>query len=159
MAPSGKRFAARDFLSVIDRIEEATPLVLEGLAKADPDDAEFLLFEPSGTCKRWLKLPLSIIESIESIGRYDCGDHSHPLVRLVFAAPTTPEAAAYAALAGYIEELAQMIARSSARPAVQRLQAEPGVVDDAGIVETCEQKCRRLHPDNWLLRKACEFWC
>lgn len=156
MAPSGKRFAPRDFLSIIDSVEEAVPFAIEGLAKADPDDPNVVLFEPTKTCNRWLRLPLSIVESIEPISRYQCGDHSHPVVRLVFSPPTTPEAAAFAALAGYLEEMVSVLATRAGA----RLETLPPDGGDAGAFPTaCWEECDRKHPNDWRQRWVCKLFC
>ena len=156
-----KRFSARDFLSVIERVDEVLPVQLDGLVKADPADAEVVLFDGSGTCTKWIRLPLSIIESIEPTGRFECGDHSHTIARLMLAMPSAPEAAAFAALAGFFREAAlNSIVQNE--NVVSRLQVEaPDNGSGTGVTETCEQKCDRLHPGwcNALLRWACKNQC
>lgn len=156
-----KRFSGRDFLSVIERVEEVLPVQLDGLVKADPEDAEVVLFDGSGTCTKWIRLPLSIIESIEPTGRFECGDHSHTVARVMLAAPAAPEAAAFAALAGFFREAAlnAVVQHETVRARWQTEAPDGGT--GGGLTETCSEACERRYPGwcNALLRWACQAQC
>jgi hypothetical protein len=42
-------------------------------------------------CQEWIDLPSDLIEEAEVIGRRQCKDHEHPLVRISLKPPTTEE--------------------------------------------------------------------
>jgi hypothetical protein len=77
-----------------NRLDEPVDITIHGLVKPDEHDGSTLLFSTSAPCGRWMPIPVSQIASIRHLGNATCGDHTHPLVRIVLAAPNAEDLAA-----------------------------------------------------------------
>jgi hypothetical protein len=64
----------------------AAELVLRGTARPaeGADRTSSFLFDPTGTCSRWVTVPISAVVSVDLLGRRPCGDHDHAFVALHF---------------------------------------------------------------------------
>jgi hypothetical protein len=94
----------RQFLDLLSRgsLVEPAAVTVYGPVKADPDDAQSLLLAFSRPCDRWVRVPLSLIASVNYARNVTCGDHEHPFVRLSLRhpEPENAEALAFAQLYG-----------------------------------------------------------
>lgn len=82
-------YEPRQFLDLLskDGLVEPSVVTVYGPVAADPDDAQSLLFAFSRPCDRWLRVPLSLIVSVNYARNVTCGDHEHPFVRLALRRP------------------------------------------------------------------------
>jgi len=89
-------YAPRQFLDLLSTNSLVEPAVLTvyGPVTSDPDDAQALLFAFSRPCDRWLRVPLSLIASVNYARNVTCGDHEHPFVRLALRRPQPDNAEA-----------------------------------------------------------------
>jgi hypothetical protein len=100
---AGISFSAADFVAKLRAGEFASaPLTTTGLVKLSEDDGDALLFAHANDCSNWVKIPVSLLESVEFLRTMPCKDHSHPLVTLLFRAPQSAEAQTFAAIAKLI---------------------------------------------------------
>jgi len=81
---------------------------LVGMVKSS-DQKAYVSFTMSG-CDDWVDIPTGLIERAEKIGWSRCRDHSHPVFKLTFKEPQTPEGRIFSAL------LAQRVSRQPAAP-------------------------------------------
>jgi hypothetical protein len=108
-------------------------IAIGGIAKLDDADASVILLAPSLSCSNWFPIPLSIIDSVETLRMVKCKDHNHPLVRIIFKQNgISPEAVG---LLSVIASLQSFITR-----AITARKSGPPVVrdasDDCAIVST-----------------------
>jgi hypothetical protein len=89
-------YEPREFLDLLskDSLVEPAVFTVYGPVKADPDDAQSLLLAFSRPCDRWLRVPLSLIVSVNYARDVSCGDHEHPFVRLALRRPHSDNAEA-----------------------------------------------------------------
>lgn len=62
------------------------------------DFAEALLFSLGTSCWQWTPIPVSLIESVDHLGKITCDNHEHDYVRLLLKKPATEEANLFASL-------------------------------------------------------------
>lgn len=87
-----------EFLERLARNELGPPLVLTGIVKKREGDDKQLMFSVGMSCTQWRAVPIDLIESIEVLDFLPCRDHSHPLAKLYFKTPSSPETMLFAAL-------------------------------------------------------------
>jgi len=68
------------------------------MVKAADDDAQAIDFSPTSSCEAWIRVPLTLIESVEHIGTARCKDHKHNEVIITFKTPTSDEGRVFGAL-------------------------------------------------------------
>lgn len=59
-----------------------------GPVKAAENDSSALLFSMSTSCDQWIRIPVSLISSIQHGGSVSCKDHRHPFVKIVLTEPS-----------------------------------------------------------------------
>ncbi|HET6992556.1 MAG TPA: hypothetical protein VFJ43_14580 [Bacteroidia bacterium] len=65
--------------------------VLKGIVKKSDNDSE-ILFARKGDFGNWVKIPASMIESVNVIKTFSKGEETFTIVKLHLKTPTTPEA-------------------------------------------------------------------
>lgn len=89
---NGKTSTPREFLeSLKSGVDFRQPVLLRGMTKVAADDDEALMFARGPACTNWVKIPLAMIETIETLRMVPCKDHAHPLVVLRLKEPQTDE--------------------------------------------------------------------
>src|SRR5215207_1153705 len=76
------------YLLASNRLEKPPlNLTIYGPVKVDENDSSVLLFSVSTTCDQWVRIPVSLIGSIQHGGSVRCKDHEHAFVRIVLTEP------------------------------------------------------------------------
>jgi len=75
-------FTGPDFLKALKEGDFKPSLFRIGMVKPCDDDHNAMMFAEGNSCKRWVKVPLDMIASIDHLGESPCLDHQHPRVRL-----------------------------------------------------------------------------
>ena len=108
-------------------------IAIGGMAKLDDADASVILLAPSLSCGGWSPIPLSIIESVETLRMVKCKDHNHPLVRIVLKQnDISPEAAGLLSIIASLQSFISV----SAKARYRGLRALRDASDDCAIVST-----------------------
>lgn len=108
-------------------------IAIGGMAKIDDADASVILLAPSLSCSGWSPIPLSIIESVETLRMVKCKDHNHPLVRIILKQnDISPEAVG---LLSIIASLQSFISFST-KAHYRGFRALRDASDDCAIVST-----------------------
>ncbi|MGE5290146.1 MAG: hypothetical protein ACM3ML_23765 [Micromonosporaceae bacterium] len=102
-----------EFLSQLasNQLEEPPlNLTIYGPVKADENDGSVLLFSMSASCDQWMRIPVSLISSIQHGGSVSCKDHRHPFVRVVLTEPSKEDVSAVLFMRLFAEEKAKAAA-------------------------------------------------
>jgi hypothetical protein len=100
MASQVETYSPREFLAKLREDDFKSTFHITGMVKSfDEEDDSRILFAVGTDCANWIEIPVSMIEKIELVEVAACKDHTHPLVNLYFADPTTEEAQLFASLA------------------------------------------------------------
>lgn len=81
-----------------------------GPAKADENDRSALLVSMSTSCDQWIRIPVSLISSVQHGGSVSCKDHRHPFVRIVLTEPSKENTSAVLLMRLFAEEKAKTAA-------------------------------------------------
>jgi hypothetical protein len=93
------KYTPREFVKELSGRQgaDANTVAVTGMAKpADDDDA--IAFSPRAACGRWIRVPLEMLEEVESLGKVSCEDHTHELVTLHFKAQVGTESSVFVQL-------------------------------------------------------------
>ena len=84
-----RTYEPAEFVSMLasNELDEPMDLTLYGLVKANENESSALLFSISASCEQWIRIPVSLISSIQHLRNVSCKDHQHPLARIVLAEP------------------------------------------------------------------------
>jgi hypothetical protein len=92
-------YSPREFLTKLQEGQIGRPIVFTGMAKANDQCDDELLFAHASNCENWIRIPLSSILQVEVLDIVPCKDHTHPLVRLHLKRPETEEGILFSSLA------------------------------------------------------------
>jgi hypothetical protein len=157
----GNTYSARDFLDKLIAGEMVSPLRLTGLAKEPSEDSDSILFAAGGACENWVSIPTEMVTQVEMLSMTTCDDHSHPLVSLTFATPSSTEGQV-------LEQLlhAVILGAQAALRDVQRLspgsdpEMEPlkpsGELSPAERCAKCWRVCNSIFHGDYF---RCLEWC
>jgi hypothetical protein len=101
---SGNVFSASEMLTALRGGNFAPSLKIVCAIKHEDKNDKHLLINTRMSCVDWIPIPLETIDTIEYVRKFTCDDHSHPIVKLTFAPPKTPEGQAFAAIAAQFLE-------------------------------------------------------
>lgn len=105
-----KSFQPSEFVEAMNKGELQEGLSLVGMVKASEDEVHTIMFSVGRSCANWIKIPLELMEKIEHIDKVKCGDHDHPLIKIVFKAQSGP--------AGVFLDLLRVLAIHHGEPTV-----------------------------------------
>jgi hypothetical protein len=127
-----RTYEPAEFISLLasNQLDEPIHLTVYGLVKADENDSSVLLFSISASCEQWIRIPVSLISSVQHGGNVSCKDHQHPLVRIVLAEPNKDDVSAVLFMRLFVD--------AKAKAAAARMKAFSGGVArmQAGDCET-----------------------
>lgn len=106
-------YEPNEFVSLLasNQLDEPPQNVtLYGPVKADEHDRSVLLFSTSTSCDQWVRIPVSLISSIQHGGNVSCKDHRHPFVRIMLTEPNHEDISAVLFMRLLTEEKAKTAA-------------------------------------------------
>lgn len=62
-------------------------IVKEGMVKVSDADDKSISFAPGVLCRKWIQIPIDLIDHVEFVRMVRCHDHEHPFVRLHLQEP------------------------------------------------------------------------
>jgi hypothetical protein len=99
------------YLLASNRLEKPPlNLTIYGPVKADENDSSMLLFSTSTSCDQWVRIPVSLIRSIQHGGSVRCKDHEHAFVRIVLSEPNDDDVTAVLFMRLFADEQAKAAA-------------------------------------------------
>lgn len=84
-----KTLGAKELLSKLS--DRALGMSFVGMVDSLDDDDGVVLFTGSDSCKKWIRVPVELIDSLIFLQTVPCGAHSHILARLTLKAPKSEE--------------------------------------------------------------------
>ena len=101
----GKIYSPEEYIAKADDTDPAPQVGFIGLIMTS-DKKSSLLYAHPANCQRWVEIELDHIDKIEHLGEQRCGDHRHPLARVIFKPPATPAHATFLSLAHLHHDIA-----------------------------------------------------
>jgi hypothetical protein len=99
-------------LLALNRLEKPPlDLTIYGPVKADENDNSVLLFSVSTSCDQWVRIPVSLIRSIQHGGSVRCKDDEYAFVRIELTEPNEEDVSAVLFMRLFAEERANAAAQ------------------------------------------------